>query len=140
MKKLIMTVALLAAITASAQRHEGKDFTKDLSPEEVATLKTKKMTLDLALDKKQSDKVYTIVLDQVKDRKAMAVNRKEKGERPELTKEERFTKMNKRLDKRIAVQNEMKAILTESQFEQYKNSQERNGKKGKKKGSRRARK
>ena len=134
MKKLIMAIAVLGAFTVSAQRHGEGKISKDLSAEQIATLRTKKMTLALALDDKQSDKVYTVLLDQAKDRKAMITNRKSKEEKPELTKEERFAKTNERLDKRIAVQNEMKAILTDSQFEQYKKMNSKHRKGNKKKG------
>jgi len=137
MKKIMIVAALIAATTLSAQRHNGgRGLEKDLSAEEIATLRTKKMTLDLALDKNQADKVYTLVLDQAKDRKAQMEARKAKGkneERPKLTKEERFERANTHLDKRIAMQNEMKAILTDTQFEQYKRMEGKRKKGGKKK-------
>ena len=47
MKKVLMVVALFSAIAVSAQRDGGRSFTKDLSVEELATLKTKKMTSKL---------------------------------------------------------------------------------------------
>lgn len=141
----MMVIALLAVVTVSAQRHGGRGLKKDLSTEELATLRTKKMTLDLALDKKQSDKVYKLVLEEAKERKTQMAARKSKNgeDRPELTKEQKFERANTRLDKRIAMQNEMKAILTDAQFRQYREmmgkKQKKGGKRGHKK-ERRARK
>ncbi|TVZ52194.1 hypothetical protein [Dokdonia sp. Hel_I_53] len=136
MKKVLMAAALFTAITVSAQQNGNRDFAKDLSVEEMATLKTKKMTLALALDEKQSDKVYKLVLNQVKDRKEMMAARKAQGEKPTFNKEEKLARMNARLDKRIAIQKQMKSILTEAQFEEFKKLEKHNRKRGHKRGDR----
>jgi len=132
MRNVMMTIVLLAVFTASAQ-DRGRNFIKDLSVEEVATLKTKKLTLDLALDQSQSDKVYAIVLDQAKDRKAMMEARKSQGEKTALTKAQKVAEANERLDKRIATQNKMKQILTSTQFEEFRKMDDKHKRKGKNK-------
>lgn len=123
MNKLIMAFLVLATISMSAQRgpRGGEDRKgKDLTVEQMATLKTKKMTLALALDNNQSKKVYNVLLAQAKDRKQAMEARKTQTEKPELTKEQKFAKTNERLDKQIAMQQEMQSILSEDQFKQFK--------------------
>ena len=118
MKHILTLIALCLTITVAAQRGPHREKTQ-LNPEEQATLQTKKMTLALALDTQQADKVYQIQLDQAKKRKTFLDERKkEEGVKP--TKEQRFEMQNKKLDAMIAVQNEMKKILTEDQFKQWK--------------------
>lgn len=113
MKNITTMLLLFIAIAASAQRgHHNED---DLSAEQQATLHTKKMTLALVLDDSQSTKVYKILLDEVKKRKARHNERKSQ-DKSKLTKEERFARENDRLDSKIAIQNEMKIILSEEQF------------------------
>lgn len=117
MKHILTLIALCLTITVAAQRGPHRDRAS-LEPEQQATLLTKKMTLALALDAQQADKVYQVQLEQAKKRKAFIEKRKkEKG--TELTKEQRFEMQNKKLDAMIAVQNEMKQILTEDQFKKW---------------------
>ena len=123
MKKLMMMFLVLATVSMSAQRgpRSGEERRgNDMTAEQVATLSTKKMTLALALDDNQSKKVYTVLLDQAKDRKAMQAERKANKEKPELTKEQRYAMQNERLDKQIAMQEKMQSILSEDQFKQFK--------------------
>lgn len=134
MKKLMIAAIALIAMTATAQRGGGERGLKDLSAEDQATLQTKKMTLALDLDKAQANKVYEINLANAKERKAKMEARKntEKGERKAPTAEERLQRQNAMLDARIATQNEMKRILNEEQFKQWRRmAQKRKGEKGK---------
>ena len=118
MKHILTMVILCMTITVSAQR--GRDGGRmQLSAEQQATLQTKKMTLALDLNDQQANKIYTIQLEQAKKRKAFIAERK-KQDRPELTKEQRFELEEKKLDNMIAVQKEMKAILTADQFEKWR--------------------
>ncbi|MEP0262655.1 hypothetical protein [Dokdonia sp.] len=118
MKHILTLIALCLTITVAAQRGPHRERTP-LNPEEQATLQTKKMTLALALDTQQADKVYQIQLEQARKRKAFLDKRKkEEGAKP--TKEQRLEMQNKKLDAMIAVQNEMKKILTEDQFKEWK--------------------
>ncbi len=131
MKKLMMMAILVTSVTMIAQRGPREDndrMGKDLTAEQMATLQTKKMTLGLALDEGQSNKVYAVLLKGAQERKAQMERRKSQEERPELTKEQRLTRKNEMLDKRIALQREMKSILTEEQFAKFQKTTERRGK------------
>ena len=119
----MMMFLVLATVSMSAQigpRSGEERRGNDMTAKQVATLSTKKMTLALALDDNQSKKVYTVLLDQAKDRKAMQAERKANKEKPALTKEQRYAMQNERLDKQIAMQEKMQSILTEDQFKQFK--------------------
>lgn len=118
MKSILTLIALCLTITVAAQRGPHREKVQ-LNPEEQATLQTKKMTLALALDSQQADKVYQIQLEHAKKRKAFLDGRK-KEENTKPTKEQRFEMQNKKLDAMIAVQNEMKKVLTEDQFKKWK--------------------
>lgn len=131
MKHIVTMMILCVTITVSAQRGRHGDRMK-LSAEQQATLQTKKMTLALDLNTQQAEKVYTIQLEQAKKRKAFIEARK-KEDRPELTREQRFEKETQRLDNMIAVQKEMKSILTADQYELWRKlklrSKQKRGKK-----------
>ncbi|MEO0527714.1 MAG: hypothetical protein AAFZ89_10845 [Bacteroidota bacterium] len=135
MKKVFVTLMLLAGFTAIAQKGESRahhrDAIKDLTPQQIATLKTKKMTLALELTEQQQEEIQKINLENAALRKAKMEERtakKEEGESKKPTTEERYTMLNERLDRQIAVQDQMKQILTEEQFDQWKKMQHRKGK------------
>ncbi|WP_299683748.1 hypothetical protein [uncultured Dokdonia sp.] len=117
MKHILTAIVLCLTITATAQRgqHEKR---AQLSAEQQATLQTKKMTLALDLSDQQANKIYNIQLEQAKKRKAFIAERKKEG-RSELTKEQRFELKTRKLDHMIAIQKEMKTILTTEQFEKW---------------------
>ncbi|SHJ94603.1 Spy/CpxP family protein refolding chaperone [Pseudozobellia thermophila] len=123
MKKVFVIVLCMVGLTAMAQKGErGNRGMKDLSPEQVATLQTKKMTLALDLTQEQQAKIQAINLEQAKERKAKMEERKaarEKGEAKKPTAEERYAMQNERLDKMIAHKAEMKKILSEEQYQKW---------------------
>lgn len=132
MKHILTMMVLCITMTVAAQRGPNNGRRVQLTPEQQATLITKKMTLALDLNKQQVDKVYNIQLEQTQKRKAFIAERK-KEDRPELTKKQRYELEAKKLDNQIAVQNEMKSILTADQFEKWrkiknKQKQKRRGK------------
>lgn len=126
MKKLVglTVVILLFSLTITAQQKQqrgpkGSDFT----PEQTATLASKKMTLKLDLDKNQETAVYNLMKENAADRKnakAEMQKRKESGTKP--TNEEKFEMQNARLDKMIAHKASMKTILSKEQFEKWEKS------------------
>ncbi|MGC6429690.1 MAG: hypothetical protein ACON5F_01460 [Jejuia sp.] len=123
MKKLVLVVMAFCAIQiASAQgQHKGKKG-MDLSPEDMATLQTKKMTLALDLTKAQQDDIYEINLENAKLRKAHMDERKakrESGEAKKPSKDKRVAMMNKMLDHKIATKEKMKNILDEDQYARW---------------------
>lgn len=133
MKNLTVILALFVSVTALAQEgNRGERFKKmmDATPEEMAEMQTKRLTLALVLDDKQQKDIYNLELVAAKERKAnweeRAAKMKERNqEKP--TKEERKEMQKQRkanyaamLDKQIAQQEKMQKILTEEQFDQRK--------------------
>lgn len=127
MKRLAVTLVLLISIGATAQRHDGQQMRKgpqmDMTAEQMATLQTKHMVLALDLTKTQQDKVYNINLENAKFKKEKwdeIKAAKENGEWEKPSSEERFEMANARLDRQIALQEKMKDILNEKQYETWK--------------------
>lgn len=111
MKKLMILVAILTVGFANAQRGM-----RDSSPEQIASIKSKKMTLALDLNTQQQSQVESILLKEAKER---AANRLTKEERAELTKEQKVAKMEKMLEKRIETKRQMKSILNADQYAKF---------------------
>jgi len=148
MKKLIIIALAFIGLQATAQRNQGGPKNHDrgdkmmtLTPEEMATLQTKKMTLELDLDEGQQSKILKINLENAINRKAKMDERKankesENTEKP--SKEDRVKMMNDMLDHKIAEKAKMKKILNADQYEKWVKSQEKRDhkKRGGKKGDR----
>lgn len=114
----------MAGLTTSAQHREMKgnrESMKDLTPEQMATLQTKKMTLTLDLNDSQQVKFKDIMLKEATERKAKRAERdaNKNEERQELTAEQRYERGNARLDKQIAHKKEMKNLLNAEQFAKW---------------------
>lgn len=124
MKKILMVILVMATISATAQDQNMKSKRGDmidLSPDQVATLQTKKMTLALDLNESQQAKVKTILTRDATARKAKMEERKASKDEGKkiMTSEEKYAKQNERLDYQIARKEEMKSILTADQFEKW---------------------
>ena len=132
MKTLLIWALCLSTLTVTAQKrgqfkhgpegHGKMAMMQDLSPEESATLKTKRMTLDLDLSDSQYDKIYQIHLKHAQERQARLAEMKKQREEGSWTKpssEERFKMMNEKLDKQIATKKEFKKILDDEQFDRW---------------------
>ena len=128
MKNIILIAIALLSLQGIAQerkreyhkgdRTERSQALKKLSPDQVATIKTKQMTLHLDLTEAQQKEVYKINLANAKERFAKmeaAKKMKESGEKP--SKENRYNMINERLDNQIAQKKQLKSILTKEQFE-----------------------
>ncbi len=137
MKNIILIAIAFISLQGIAQerkreyrkgdRTERSQALKKLSPDQVATIKTKQMTLHLDLTEAQQKEVYKINLANAKERFAKmeaAKKMKESGEKP--TKENRYNMMNERLDQQIAQKKQLKSILTKEQFEKFEKSAKRN--------------
>lgn len=136
MKKIVFMLALLIGIASFAQRGEGPkhkgEALKDMTPEQIATLKTKRMALALDLSDDQQEEMMAVVIDQVNFRKEKMEERKalkEKDEKPSA--DELFEIENARLDHQMTVQEKMKDILNEEQFEKWQKMAKHQYKKGK---------
>lgn len=136
MKKLVMAILIMAGITATAQDHQRKGKRgdmKDLTPEQVATIQTKKMTLALDLNKSQQGKIKAILTEDATARKTKMEERKaQKYEgKKVLTAEEKYAMQNERLDHQIARKEQMKSILDDEQYEKWEKMDHRRKMRGK---------
>lgn len=139
MKKLVLITLALLAIQVGAQEpkrdgHKKGQAMKNLSAEEIANLKTKKMTLHLDLNESQQKEIYDLNLASATKRKAHMESRKakkESGEAQKPTKEERLKMANAKLDHQIAMKAKMKDILNDEQFAKWEKAQARARSKGK---------
>lgn len=130
MKKVVLTMVLLSGFIATAQKGEGHkrhgNAMKDMTPEQVATLQTKKMTLALDLSEAQQEQMQQLNLENAKLRKTKMEERnaqKKEGKSEKPSSEERFEMHSERLDHKLAQQERVKQILTEEQFDQWKKMQ-----------------
>ncbi len=130
MKKIIMMV-LIALFTVSVtaqdkQKKQKPEFTVD----QIATIKTKKMTLLLDLNSQQQQQILAINKQKVAERKAKRATReKMKDSDKKPTSDELFERKNKQLDDMIAHKAEMKRILTPEQFETWQQNRKKKAKK-----------
>ena len=126
MKKILTLSLLLLTLGATAQQRghhrEAQKALTGLSPEQRATLQSKKMVLALDLDTRQQQQVQSLLKKRFETREKMRATQREstRDSSKRLTSEERYTRMNSHLDREIAFQQEMKNILSETQFEQWK--------------------
>lgn len=133
---------LLVGVTAIAQKGErgSRESRKDLSPDQVATLQTKKATLALDLNEVQQGQMKALLLENAKMRKTKMKERKalkEKGETKKRTSEERYAIANERLDHQIAQKAKLKNILSDEQYAKWEKTKQRRGKGRKGKGQKR---
>ncbi|SFW70275.1 hypothetical protein SAMN02927921_03443 [Sinomicrobium oceani] len=140
MKKVFSLVIALTLITgAMAQEKRDRKSTdhkkdrierfKDLTPEQLATLQTKRMAIKLDLSQAQQKEILKLNTELAEKRKAEFQKFKEaKDGKKEWTAEERFDFMNKKLDARLAVQQKMKNILDDNQYAIWKKSHDKPGK------------
>jgi Spy/CpxP family protein refolding chaperone len=109
----LATFAVNAQNKNSERKENRKEMKANLTPEQRADLKTKKMTLALDLTASQQQKVKQLILK--------AEN--EKPERPENWKEmtdtQKYETKSAMLDRRIAMKKELKEILTEEQMTKW---------------------
>lgn len=130
MKKLILIAIAFIGIQAIAQEQNNERPNKqkrhqkmmNLSAEDMATLKTKKMTLFLDLNESQQAEIKKINLENATKRKAMMAARqakKEQGETQKPTQEQRLKMANAKLDHKIAMKAKMKNILNEAQYAKW---------------------
>ena len=137
MKKIIVIAIALVSLQGLAQerhrehrkenRKERTQAPKKLTPEQSATLQSKKMALHLDLSEAQQKEIYKMNLANAKERQSKmdaARKMRESGEKP--SKEGRYNMMNERLDNQIDQKKQLKSILTKEQFEKFEKSSKRN--------------
>jgi len=124
MKKIIILLVAFLSIGIFAQpgsKFNHKPFKNGFTPEQNATLKTKRMALNLDLNAVQQKKVYNLILnqeikfDKIKFKRQQAFKN---GVRP--TREQQYNRINKGLDAKINFQNRLKNILNTKQYIEFK--------------------
>lgn len=122
--------ALLIGLGASAQHRphnpvRGTEHPTELSSEQQATIQSKRMTLALGLNAQQQDQIATLLKSRLDARMELRARRKSEASSAEQKDEaSRYVAINDRLDREIAFQENIKGILSESQFEQWRSHRE----------------
>jgi protein CpxP len=136
MKPFILVAFIFIGTMSFAQPSKrGRDMSPpmptmaNMSAENIATLMSKKMTLQLDLSKTQQAKVYELILETTVKKRAQRANRPE----GKPSKEQHFEMQNKMLDDKIAFNKSMKAILNDVQYTLWKQQTQKKKKKKKKK-------
>lgn len=131
MKNLLLIAIALITLNATAQEKErkGRKHNRtDFTPEQVATLKTKQMVLELDLTASQQKQIQKINLENAKERELRRDDfKKSKDVVKDRSSEERFKLKNERLDKALAHKSEMKKILNKEQYERWEKGKHRKG-------------
>lgn len=121
--KTICTIilALITTIGFSQEKEQRKEMhqkmmqeRQDLSPEQKAELSTKRLTLHLDLTEVQQKEIYEMYLTnakQVAEKRKLNNNTNQK---------ELYDRASERLNRRKAIQDKMKSILSESQYNTWK--------------------
>ena len=129
MKKLILFTIALTALQITAQNHPNRaERMQDFTPEEMATLRTKKMTLALDLNASQQAQIQEINLENATLRKAHMEKRqarKASGNTNKPSKEEYLKMQHAKLDHQIEVKAKMKDILNAEQYSKWEKMQAR---------------
>ena len=132
---MLRTIIFMAFLTSSLvaaqpQGPQGRSFDNqkekpahDFTPEQIAQLQTKQLTLALDLTPAQQTSVNALQLKMAKSRDAKRAQRKE----GRLTSDERYTKMISHLDAQIEVKNSFKAILNADQYATWQKIHHRKG-------------
>ncbi|ADV48124.1 hypothetical protein I2486_04020 [Cellulophaga sp. E16_2] len=119
MKKVIGVLVLFIGLNAFAQKREMKS---EMTPDQIATLSTKKMTLALDLTESQQAKMYVLQLENATERQAKMEARKqarENGATKNLSSDQRYEMQSKMLDQRIEQKKKLKSVLNKEQFEKW---------------------
>ena len=123
MKKVIAIVFLsLSFLTNAQEERERANKMQDYTPEEMAQVQTKQMTLDLDLTEAQQKQVQQINLENAKERKAKyeaRENASKSSEKEKPSKDERLKMKNEQLDRQIEMKKKMKSILNEDQYKKW---------------------
>lgn len=136
MKNQLVIAIALVTLNLSAQERTKENNKGDITdsmeirqsrtPEEIAQLRMKKMTLKLDLNAEQQTEVEKLLLAQVMENriKKNAIKEKKASTDAKLTKEELLKMQTERLDKKIALKQKLKIILNEDQYVKFEKNQE----------------
>jgi periplasmic protein CpxP/Spy len=128
MKNLIVISLLLFCSTLIAQpisrrdgaQHSGK--LKDATSEQLATLRAKKLRLELDLTQAQEDQIKTLETERIE---SMRAQRTDKKDRSALSTDEWVALKQERLNNAILHKQQLKSVLTPTQYEQWEKRKKR---------------
>jgi len=124
---LIGTISFAQPTKRNRETPPPMDKMADMPAENIATLMSKKMTLQLDLSESQQAKVYDLILANTVQKKAQRANRAE----GKPSKKMHFEMQNKMLDNKIAFNKAMKSILNDTQYTLWKQQNHKKKKKPK---------
>jgi len=124
---LIGTISFAQPTKRNRETPPPMDKMADMPAENIATLMSKKMTLQLDLSEAQQAKVYDLILANTVQKKAQRANRPD----GKPSKEMHFEMQNKMLDNKIAFNKAMKSILNDTQYTLWKQQNHKKKKKPK---------
>ena len=128
MKTLIVIALTIFTLNGVAQekrkrgseRHDKMELRKEMTPEDIADLKSKKLTLRLDLTDTQQNEARKIILQQSKLNHDLRDEHKTNADKREKPSKDAFVKMqNHKLDQLISLKREMKTILTPEQYAKF---------------------
>lgn len=129
MKKLVVIALALITLNGFAQqkgqkkmnRENSSELRKEMTPNDIADLKSKKLTLRLDLTDKQQKEVHKLILEQSKANEILKQKHQAKvGDKKVKSSKAEFVNMkNEKLDQQIKMKRDMKAILTAEQFAKF---------------------
>jgi len=112
-------VSSYAQVTKNENQEHRKELHEkraNLTPEQMAELSTKKMTLHLDLNESQQAAIEKLELEKAKQKKAFHQKRKSGKE---LSENDRFESKIARLDSKIAYKKKMSSILNAEQYKKW---------------------
>lgn len=119
---MIIALAFVTAVGFSQERERNREMRQkmmqerqSLTPEQRAELNTKRLAIQLDLTETQQKDVLNLQLEMAKERSEKKQELKNKAEEAGF-----YERTNKRLDYRLNYQEKMKAILTDSQYNTWK--------------------
>ncbi len=120
MKKLILVAFVLLCNISIAQSRKSIEMT----PEQVAEIQTKKMTLDLDLSSNQQKDVKALLLEEAKKREALKKEMNARSqEEKKFSSDEKYKKQLEILDNQIELKAKMKKILNPEQMAKWEEKQ-----------------
>lgn len=126
MKKIVLFALLFVGMTTLAQEKTNA-LNEQFTTEQKNQLRLKRMILELNLNSVQQKEMAIIIAEQTTKHELIKKERQvNKASCKKMTAEERFVKVNKMLDEKIALKTRVRAILTPEQFEKWDKMQERN--------------
>lgn len=133
MKKIISIILLSFTMISFAQhRDDVKERKMKLTTEQQAILRTKQMVLELDLNTSQQKQLLSLNQKQAQQKEKIMTQRKAMRASEEKPSQDAIFKMKEEMmDQRIALQTEVKKILNEQQYEQWRNSYKKMHKKHK---------